>query len=212
MTYWDAVQAGMRDELEKIAEIDLSGLSPRTVIERGQPAPLMQTSGLDKAFRVLDRYDAEQAVKTAAPFIPFNPDLPQVNRVAGKRKKKSADPSVAERTKSFAGHVVGGAGVGRMAGWATARHLPTTEAAKKLHHSRQWHGMAIGAGIGMTEFARKRIAERMAAKKDSEKNAAAFTSPGTQLKNSRQVGAQPNKTTLSTPGPNAISKRALGGL
>lgn len=50
------------DELEKIAEINTSGLSPQTMLETGAPPPPFETVGSAKAKAILDRV---QTVKLA---------------------------------------------------------------------------------------------------------------------------------------------------
>lgn len=211
---WARVKVAMRDELEKIGEISLSGLSPRTVVERGQPAPPMPNAGLDKAMRMLDQLDAAQAMpKVASPHIPFNPDLPQVNRVTGGKKRKKEKPSAVERGKSLGGHIIGGAGAGRFVGeFLHGSKAPVSAAARQAMHGKKYWGTIAGAGVGAAEFARKRIRERIAARKAAkEKKAAAFVSPALQLKNSRQVGAAINRTTLAGPSPRAVTRKAFGG-
>lgn len=214
---WERVKVAMLDELVKIGEVSLSGLSPRSVVELGQPPPPMPNAGLDKAMRLLDRLDIEQAQgvpKTASPRIPFNPDLPQVNRVTGaKRGKKKENPTAIERGKSLGGHVAGGMGIGRIAGYVgQGPRAALTDAARQAAHGSMWWGTVVGGGVGAAEFARKRVAERLAARKAAKaKTAAAFATPGIQLKNSRQVGAQPNRTTLAGPGPKAVTRKAFGG-
>src|SRR5512142_485818 len=102
----DLVRAAL-EELTKLGEIDLTGLSHETVMRHAQGAPPMETPGLTTALKVLDRYQAQQMPKIAAPVVPFNPDLPHINRVTGAKKRKKTDASTVERTKSLGGHVIG---------------------------------------------------------------------------------------------------------
>ena len=51
---WDSVKSGLLDELEKIAGVDLSGLSPQTLLSQKTPPP-METDGYQKAVQILDR-------------------------------------------------------------------------------------------------------------------------------------------------------------
>lgn len=185
---WDLVQAAFRDELEKIGEVSLVGLSPQLLLAQ-RTAPTFETPGLAKAMGILDRYEQQQ-VKLAAPQVPFNPNLPQINRVTGaKRKKKGEKVTAVEQGKSLAGHTLGGMGIGRLVGeMAHGPKVPVGEAAKQALHGKRWWGAVAGGAIGAGEFARKRVAEHMAKKK--EKSAGALTTPGMQLRASRQVGSK----------------------
>jgi hypothetical protein len=65
---WNVVRAGMNDELEKIS-ISLMGFSPESVLHRQEAEP-MQTEGLSKAMKILqkaDQYDLHS--KTAGAVI-----------------------------------------------------------------------------------------------------------------------------------------------
>lgn len=172
--------------LVKIAEFSLHGLPPETVMEQMAPAPPMETSGLARAMAILNRYKVEAGQeKMAAPQVP-TALAPGLNDLSGAKKEK--DRTMVGETKSLGAHVVGGGAAGRMTGWATARHLPTTEAAKALHHSRQWKGMMAGAAIGGAEFARKRLTEKYRARKEKTSAVGAITSPKIALKASQQTG------------------------
>lgn len=59
---WDFMKISFLDEMTKIADIQLHGLSPQTVLNAKQPEP-METPGLDKARRVLQVADT---LKTAS--------------------------------------------------------------------------------------------------------------------------------------------------
>lgn len=215
---WDVVHAAFADELMKIGQISLAGLSPQTVLERSQPAPPMETAGLSKALAILDRYEAATAMpKVAAPRIPFNPNLPEINTLTGakkKRRKKGEEPAVLERSKSLAGHTLGGMGIGRLAGEIShGPTAPATAAAKQALHGKRWYGAVIGGGVGAAEFARKRIAESVRRKRELQKAAAvsgiAGFSPAQKLKAERQTGAL-GKTMgrFGASGPSALTRIA----
>jgi hypothetical protein len=199
----------MLDELAKIGEISLSGLAPRTVVERGQPAPPMPNAGLEKAMNLLDRLDLEQAQgmpkmasRKKRTANATQVALPGSNALAGRsseEKKNTYDSAKSGVLHGLAG-LTGGGAVGDFVAGGGAKF----NTARKM----RWRGSAIGAGVGLTEFARKQLKARKDAK---AKTAAAFTSPGVQLKNSRQVGAQPNRTTLGGPSPMAVTRKAFGG-
>jgi hypothetical protein len=173
--------------LVKIAEISLHGVSPESALGQMAPAPPMETSGLAKAMAILARYNAETGPeKMASPSV--SPALaPGLNTLSGAKKDKK-DRTMVGETKSLGAHVIGGGAAGRMAGWATARHLPTSEAAKALHHSRQWKGMMAGAAIGGAEFGRKRLVEAYRRHKEKTSAVAAISSPKIALKASQQTG------------------------
>jgi hypothetical protein len=184
---WDLVQAAFRDELEKIGEVSLAGLSPQILLAQ-KMAPTFETPGLAKAMGILDRYE-QQRVKLAAPQVPFNPNLPQINRVTGARKRKKEETGAVEQGKSLAGHTLGGMGIGRLVGeMSHGPKVPLKEAAKQALHGKRWWGAVAGGSIGAGEFARKRIAEHLSKKK--EKKAGALSTPGMQLRAARQVGTK----------------------
>jgi hypothetical protein len=226
---WGIVHSGLLDELEKIklGEFSLQGLSPQTVIERGQPAPPMETSALNKAMQILTRYDqltaGQEEMKTAG-AMPFNPALPAFDTVTStkKRKRKSGDTHVhvihapVDNVKSVGAHVIGGAGAGKLvAEWLAGRALPTAQ----KQWSKRWWGATLGAAVGGSEFARKRVSEVMKYKKQLQqadhsktptmsaappmpkmKAAAAFTTPAMGLKATRQVGVPKIHTGKVGPG------------
>lgn len=58
---WDIVHRAFADEMEKIAETHLAGVSPETA--QAMVRPMMETAGYDKARRILER---AQILKTAS--------------------------------------------------------------------------------------------------------------------------------------------------
>lgn len=222
---WDVVQAAFEDELTKIGAISLTGLSPQTVLERGQPAQPMETPGLSRALAILDRYEAATAIpKVAAPSVPFNPSLPEINTLTGSKKTKkrkrrkslqTQEEKVIERGKSLAGHTLGGMGVGRLLG--EFAHGPSPVASASKMHANKWWATAAGGGLGALEFARKRVRESIKRKKALQKAAAVGGTPGfspaQKLKAERQVAA-PAKTIgrFGAAGPSALSRIAKSSL
>ena len=219
---WDVVQAAFEDELTKIGAISLTGLSPQTVLERGQPAQPMETPGLSRALAILDRYEAATTIpKVAAPRVPFNPSLPGINTLTGSKKGKKRkslqdqEEKVIERGKSLTGHTLGGMGVGRLLGEFAHGPRPTMSPSKM--HANKWWATAAGGGIGALEFARKRVRESIKRKKELQKAAAVGGTPGfspaQKLKAGRQVAA-PAKTMgrFGAAGPSALSRIAKSSL
>lgn len=208
---WDIVRAGMLDELSKIAEIDISGLSPQNALEAGRPAPPMETEGYTKALRIIDRakmMGTQSMPKTAAPRVPFNPNLPQINRLTGAKKKGKEQQTTVERGKSLAGHTLGGMGVGRLVGeMAHGPHAPVSAAAKQALHGKRWYGAVAGGAAGAGEFVRKRIMEARARAKEKTSMVGGISSPAVALQASRKVARRP--TLARTAGPSIKSQ--IGG-
>jgi len=202
------------DELEKLGEIDLAGLSHESVMRASTQAPTFETTGLSKAMRVLDRYASMP--KTAAPRVPFNPDLPQFNRVTGAKRKKKDKADAVERGKSLGGHVIGGAGAGRFIGeFAHGPKAPISQAAKAALHGKKYWGTVAGAGVGLTEFARKRLVEHLNRKKEESKEKKAMVSAGPAFSPAKAKQYASATGTLSKPlgrfgvaGPGALTRIA----
>jgi hypothetical protein len=204
---WATVEASFRDELAKIAEVSLAGLSPKTLLAQ-KPAPPFETPGLTRAMSILDRY--EQQTKTAAPRIPFTGDLPQVNRVVGRKKRKTEGEGVVEQGKSLGGHLIGGMGIGRLAG--EFAHGPHPRMSPARIHSNKWWATAAGGGIGAAEFARKRLAEHFRARmeaKGQKKTAAMMPTPGLRLMASQKVGKKvTNRALRSGPTLGSVTRKS----
>lgn len=178
---WDRVRFGFYDELEKIAEVNLSGLSPDTVLKNSAPLPPMETAGFSKARDILGR--AEQA-KTASVIPGSAVGMPQMQRFKDEERK---DPSAMGQAKSLAGHTLAGAGAGRLVGWAShGPKLGVTEAAKQSLHGRQWYGTAIGAGIGAGTYGLRKLREKQMEKRQ-EMVKVSFGSPAMALQASRKT-------------------------
>ena len=183
--YRDIVHAAFLDELEKLSEVSLAGISHEAVQRMASPAPPMETAGLSKALNVMNRYD--QMRKVAFLDRVNNPDLPHMQRVTGvKKRKKNQSQDVAQQTGSAAAHTLGGMGAGRML--ADFSHGPTYVPSEFMH-GRRWKGMAAGGTIGALTYAAKRLSKHRAAKKLEKK--AALVGAGTPkqlLRFGRQTG------------------------
>jgi hypothetical protein len=194
----------MFDELEKLAEISLAGLSPQRALESGAHAMPMETSGYDKAVSILNRAQASPVVpqvKTAAPRVPFNADLPAINSFTGAKKRKKRKHEVAvERGKSLAGHTLGGMGIGRLVGeMSHGPKVPMADAARQALHGKRWWGAVAGGSIGVGEFVRKRIMDAKEAKMEKKSSIPAISSPGRALQASRQVAKVQGHGRMSGP-------------
>jgi hypothetical protein len=178
------VHTAFLDELQKISEVSLAGLSHESVQRMATPAQPMETAGLSKALAVLARY--EGMPKIAFVNRVSNPDLPQMRRTTGVRKK-SADKGAVEQGKNLAGYTAGGMGIGRIGGYvAQGPHAAISEAAKRSAHGKMWWGTVAGGALGAAEYARKRIKA-----KQQEKVAAlvpTVQSPAKQLHYGQQTG------------------------
>jgi hypothetical protein len=186
--YREVLHGAFLDELQKISEVSLAGLSHESVQRLAAPAQPMETAGLTKALAVLARY--EGMPKMAFVSGVSNPELPQMRRVTGIKRGKKNDKGAVEQGKNLAGYTAGGLGIGRLAGYvAHGPHAAITEAAKKSAHGKMWWGTVAGGALGAAEYARKRLKERKAA--GQEKKAAlvpTVQSPAKQLHYGQQTG------------------------
>ena len=119
--FWKAVQSGFRDELTKIGEMNLSGLSAETLLNYPQPEP-MPSAAYDKAQAILAKVDQFRAAgfqKTSGP----RPDvLPQLKKLLS-RKEDDPPPTALDKTLSYGGHVLGGTGAAKFLGDAAETGL-----------------------------------------------------------------------------------------
>jgi len=183
----DRVHTAFLDELQKISEVSLAGLSHESVQRLATPAAPMETAGLSKALAVLTRY--EGMPKLAFIGRVSNPDLPQLRRTTGTKKGKKVSNTPIEQGKNLAGYTAGGMGIGRIAGYVSqGPKAALTEAAKQSHHGKMWWGTLAGGGLGAAEYARKRIKERKAAKEKKAALVSSVQSPAKQLHYGQQTG------------------------
>ena len=183
---WENIQTGFFDELSKIATIGLQGLSPETILEKGQPAPPMETPGLTKAQAILDR---AQTVKTAARLRGSALGLPQYQSMGGAADGPA--PAALDKAKRVGINAVGGMGIGKLVTEAGNHvHNLATRAPTPLKPSSKTSliGLGIGGGLGIANYARNVHRERQFEKAKM----GAFESPAEQLKANRQVGTIKN--------------------
>jgi hypothetical protein len=178
---WEGLRTGFFDELSKIAEISLHGLSPETVLEKSQPPPPMETPGLTKAQAILDRV---QTIKTAAPIRGSSIGLPQYRSLGNSGEVPQTG---FDKAKRMGVHAVGGVGIGKlMTEFGNHIHNVATKAPTPLKPSSKTSLIGMGAGglLGLANYARTAHREKKMAKMSG-----AFLSPAEQLKSTRQVGA-----------------------
>jgi hypothetical protein len=177
---WATFRTGFYDELSKIAEISLHGLSPETVLEKSQPPPPMETPGLAKAQAILDKV---QTIKTAARLRGSALGLPQYQSMGS---SGDAPQTGVDKAKRMGVHAVGGVGIGKlMTEFGNHIHNVATKAPTPLKPSSKTSLIGMGAGglLGLANYARTAHREKKMAKVSG-----AFLSPAEQLKSTRQVG------------------------
>lgn len=180
---WARMQTGFFDELRKIAEISLHGLSPGTVLEKSQPPPPMETPGLSKAQAILDR---AQSTKTAARLRGSAIGVPEYRNLG--KAPAGPPPTVTDKAKKIGVNAVGGMGIGKlMTEFGNHIHNMATKAPVPLKPSSKTSliGMGVGGALGLANYARNAHRE-----KKFSKVSGAFLSPAEQLKSTRQVGTQ----------------------
>ncbi len=177
---WPTIHIGFFDELSKIAEINLSGLSPETIMEKGQPPAPMETPGLAKAQAILDR---AQTTKVAAKKTRVQGSaIGAPHYLALGKSPDGPEPTTLDKVKKVGINAIGGMGVGKLLtdyghSLKNAKPSPRVMAA----------GMTAGGLLGLANYARTSHRER-----EFKKSAGTFTSPAEQLKSTRQVGTVKN--------------------
>lgn len=188
---WDRLLASFEDELEKISEFNLSGLSAQTAMSASQAPPSMPSVAYEKAKSVLDRYDEMQKISENLQFA---------GALLQNRPRDQSDTSQPVRdVKSLGAHAAGGAGLGALAGRMSFLPGKVAPAAHAMHN-RTWYGTAAGAALGAAEYGRKKIQSRR-----HEKQASAQT-PAGRLKAAKQVGSFATKIHGQTPKNPAVGK------
>lgn len=162
---WEGIQQGFWDELGKIAEVNLSGLSTKTLLDYPQAEP-METPGLQQARRILalaDQYRPaiEGAEKSAAASHGVRPDrLPSITVLVGKRKKQEK-PDKVDQAKRVAGHALAGAGAGKfLHDWTESAIQTGKKTTDRLAPRYKLLATTGGAALGLAELGRKVHKER----------------------------------------------------
>ena len=211
---WEAIRLGLVDELTKISEFNLKGLSPERVMESSQPPPPMETVGFDKARNILGR--ASQ-VKTAArrqservqSALPTQPGIGKLVH--------QGDTSAPEQAKSIAGYGLAGLGTGgalhkaysSMPGAYSAMNNPAISATKRFaagaaNTAIGRNLMLGGAAAGGLYGGYRALKKRQMSKQGTMTKLSTLTSPGMALKASKQVGKI--KVAPSAKGPSTTTQ------
>lgn len=167
---WGALKAGFRDELSKIGEVNLHGLSSETILNYPAPEP-MPSAAYEKAQAILQKAQRYQSVapppqeeKTAG--SPRPDVLPQLNRLLNKHMKKEDEPPPGkiDKAKSLAGHTLAGAGAAKFIHGAVETGVQTRRTGVqrfyKLDPKWQAGALAAGAAMGAGEYFRKQHRKR----------------------------------------------------
>lgn len=136
-------EAALRDELQKIAEVRLDGLSPETVMSLRAPEP-MATPGLQRAREILSRAELS---KTA------NMTAPDIEQASAQDRKINTFRDAGKRTLT-------GAGVGRLLSEVSLK------TSGNISPIRRTIGTAIGATAGLADHFVERRYQRRKAERD----------------------------------------------
>lgn len=190
---WRGVRAGLFDELDKIAQVDLRGLSNETLMSSQAP-PEIASPGFAKAKSILDmaqQLEGEQVKTSAAKrksTFPQQPNYPFNGKLTNPE-----DKSRSEQAKGVLGYTAAGAGTGGLAhrGYTNMEHVvrgvinPATKGETLLRSAKVGRRlMGGGAAVGLGYGAYRAIKRNQQAKvKTSD-----ILSPGLALKATQQVG------------------------
>lgn len=143
------VLSAFDEELRKIGEVNLSGLSPTTVLSQKPPEPFV-TPGLDKAQQILSRAIMDK----------------QASRLEDKHEKQ------VRAVRQAGSHTLAGAGIGRLlAGLSFKKDFGPSPRQKTM-------GTLVGATAGLTDhLLEKRYLKRKAERRKSQLKKHADTSP-----------------------------------
>ena len=159
---WDLVRGAFQDELVKIAEFNLMGLSAQQAL--GTPAPPMETTGLQQAMDILSRVE-RPAEKVAASKRSRSSqemgsvEMPGVNQATGK------GGAIGAQGRNAAWSTLGGASAGRLAVDAFHPHAAVGDAGKELLHHQRWKGLVGGAAVGAGMYAGRKLLQHHQAKR-----------------------------------------------
>lgn len=167
---WQHLKDAFDDELIKIAEVSLRGLSPESVLQGSEPLPPSDSPGFQKARSIL-----ELAASQGQPLEKVSYRYYQ--QFQGKKKEPELQPDAIDKVKSFGLHVLSGGGAGRFA----AEFRP-----KGATPKQRFIGTAVGAGLGAAEYGRKRL--RIHKAKTQMEKKSGIPSPGIALRSTQQVG------------------------
>lgn len=166
---WEALKRGFDDELQKISEVNLSGLSSETLLSYPKPAP-MPSAAYEKAQAILSKVQPLGTEKTAK----VRPDRmePGYDEVLSNKKKQTKS-----EIKSLGAHVLGGAGAGKfLHDWVDTGRMAFTKPKIKVPYRQprgpqpasakaKFTAITSGAVLGAAEYGRKRLKKHQADKK-----------------------------------------------
>jgi hypothetical protein len=189
---WDRIRAGLEDELYKIAEVSLAGLSANTVLNYPAPQP-MPSAAYEKAQAILQKAQQFQSLsapqeeeeKEAAARTPDS--MPGMERLLRLRRRRQVDeppPGKMEKVKSFAGHTIAGAGTAKFVhDWVDAVHHATKNTTDH-HASPRAKALAISAGglLGTAEYFRKQHRKKKWEQGKLKASTVLGTMPGSVIK------------------------------
>jgi hypothetical protein len=184
---WDALKAGFRDELSKIGEVNLAGLSAETLFNYPAPAP-MPSAAYEKAQAILQKAQRFQSLSApqeeAKEAAARNPDsMPGMERLLRRHWKAHAKddgppPDKIDKVKSFAGHSIAGAGTAKFVhDWVDALHHGVKNT-HDHHANPRTKAVAITAGglLGTAEYFRKQHRKKKWERGKLKSSAAPFRS------------------------------------
>lgn len=156
---WAALRSGFDDELDKIGEVNLAGLSAGTILNYPEPQPA-PSEAFDKARSILMKAQKYQDLspqdgeeKIAKVVALRSEQFPQA--IQKKRRRDSEPPpGNVEKAKSIGGHMLAGAGATRFVhDWSEHVHKAKGGASFSPRHKAL--AVATGATLGLSEWARK---------------------------------------------------------
>jgi hypothetical protein len=171
---WTAFKRGFDDELQKISEVNLTGLSAETLLSYPKPEP-MPSAAYEKAQAILAKVQPLGTEKTSA----IRPDRmePGYDAVLSDKKKQTKS-----EVKSVGAHVLGGAGAGKfLHDWVDTGRMAFTKPKINVPYLRpqgpkpaspraKFLAITSGALIGAGEYGRKRLKKHQADKKKKQPN------------------------------------------
>jgi hypothetical protein len=185
---WLHLKDAFNDELTKIAEVSLRGLSPESVMDGSEPLPASESAGFQKARSILEL--AASQTKTAARVNPQHPGLGKL--------MKAEDNSTSESAKSVAGYGLAGLGSGTaihrvhasMPKVFESTNSPHLSAGKRFAANARVNGIGnklmIGGAAAGLGYGALRAHKRNKAKQMEKKSG--IPSPGIALRSTQQVG------------------------
>lgn len=151
---WKALRAGFEDELVKIAETSLAGLSSDTLLNYPQPKSV-PTEAFAKAQAILHKADQFRAIGFEKISNSIRPDeMPQFKKIFRKRRETDPPQTKLDKALSWGGHALAGAGTAKFVG-GFAEKMKQHKTGKGFTPGMEAAIMAGGAGLGLLHKIRK---------------------------------------------------------